>query len=548
MTEPTPPGQVPPGAPAPPPRQAPAVAPAPPLTTATLDLSDGEWHRMHPLTPLLQGGIVLIVLFGIIISNMQDRIVGIFIPKARIDEYTAEYNGDPIDWVLANNLLLVALGVVALILVIVIGAFYASWRVHKFRITEANVEVQKGILFRSHRRAPLDRVQGVNLTRPFIARLIGLAKLEVVGAGNDANVPLEYLTTKNAEEVRADILRLASGARLARQARISGTTLEQQRQHLLDKVGEGITGIVSGAERPVGEPASVVKIPTKRLVGSTLLSSNVLGLVVLVIGIIVVSTLATQPWGLFSLIPAGIALGGVTVSQFLKSMNYSIAPTPDGVRVTFGLTTTVTEILPPGRIHALSVGQSFLWRPLGWYRVRLIRMSGKNANQGQVDQFSVVLPVGKREDVEKVLALLMPDVARSDWAYAFEHGMLGPKQGDPFTVTPKRAWFIRPFSFKRNGYLLHPLALMLRRGKLWRSLAIFPLARSQSLKMSQGPIDRLARVGELHIHTVVGQFNGALAAVDRDNLQNLWTQTEQAIVAAESADRTHRWGASEGPA
>src|SRR5690606_41600386 len=45
--------------------------------------------------------------------------------------------------------------------------------------------VRSGVLFRTHRRAPLDRVQGVNLTRPMIARLFGLAKLEVVGAGLD---------------------------------------------------------------------------------------------------------------------------------------------------------------------------------------------------------------------------------------------------------------------------------------------------------------------------------------------------------------------------
>ncbi|WP_136053956.1 PH domain-containing protein, partial [Microbacterium sp. K24] len=92
------------------------------------------------------------------------------------------------------------------------------WRFHQFRITGDHVEVRKGIVFRSHRRAPLDRVQGVNLTRPFPARIIGLAKLEVVGAGNDANVDLEYLATSRAESVRSDILRLASGARAARQA------------------------------------------------------------------------------------------------------------------------------------------------------------------------------------------------------------------------------------------------------------------------------------------------------------------------------------------
>lgn len=504
------------------------------------NLTDGEWHRMHPLTPLLQGGIVLIVVFGVIISRSQEQLINIFVPRPDDMPKDVTFNGDPIDWVFANNLLLVALAVIAGVLLIFILGFYLSWRVHKFRITDANVEVMKGILFRSQRRAPLDRVQGVNLTRPFIARLIGLAKLEVVGAGNDANVPLEYLTTQNAEQVRADILRLASGARIAREARQAGVTTEQHRQHLLDTVGAGITGLISGAEAPVEEPESVVQIPTGRLVGSTLLSTQMFGLIVLTI-VIVLFSIFSQPWALLSMIPAILGLGGWIVSNLLKSLRYSIAPTRDGVRITFGLMTTVTEILPPGRIHALSVAQSFAWRPFGWYKIRLIRMSGKNTSAGQVDQFTTVLPVGKRADVEKVLALLMPDIAASDWHYAFEHGMLGPAARDPFTVTPKRAWFIRPLSFKRNGYLLHPLALLLRRGQLWRSLGIFPTARAQSVKMSQGPVDRLARVGSLQIHTVPGQFNGILAAVDTQNLMKVWRETESAMLIAAQQDHTHRW-------
>ena len=99
------------------------------------------------------------------------------------------------------------------ILLVLIGLFYLSWRFHTFRITGDDVEVRSGVMFRTHRRAPLDRVQGVNLTRPMFARLVGMAKLEVVGAGLDSNVKLEYLSTANAEAVRADILRLASGAR-----------------------------------------------------------------------------------------------------------------------------------------------------------------------------------------------------------------------------------------------------------------------------------------------------------------------------------------------
>src|SRR5690606_12994568 len=80
-------------------------------------------------------------------------------------------------------------------------------------------------------------------------------------------------------------------------------------------------------------------------------------------------------------IPLVIAVVGITWAQISKSLRYSIAPTPDGVRITYGLLTTVTETLPPGRIFAVEASQSLLWRPFGWWTVKINRMSGKSATQ-----------------------------------------------------------------------------------------------------------------------------------------------------------------------
>ena len=122
------------------------------------------------------------VVLGIVLTNMRDRLIAIFLPD---EGDFGDYDADPIDFIFENNLILAVLGGVVAIIVIVVVAFYVSWRFHTFRITGDAVEVRSGVLFRTHRRAPLDRVQGVNLTRPMIARLLGTAKLEVVGAGTD---------------------------------------------------------------------------------------------------------------------------------------------------------------------------------------------------------------------------------------------------------------------------------------------------------------------------------------------------------------------------
>ncbi len=533
-----------------------AHAPAEPPRVAP-KLSDGEWHRLHPLTPLFRGGLVLVVVAGIVIANLRDRLVYLFLPwlddDIDVDIDVEEFRGgDPIDFIIANNLYLVAGLALLGILLVLIGLFYLSWRFHTFRITGDDVEVRSGVLFRTHRRAPLDRVQGVNLTRPMFARLVGMAKLEVVGAGLDSNVKLEYLSTSNAEAVRADILRLASGRRLAEaradaaatgSADAAGAT---RRSAAASVVSAGINGLIAGAEEPVSEPESVVHIPVGRLIFSRLLSTSTLWLIAIIVAI-VVGSIAGTPWVLFTLVPALIGFGAYWVRTITRSLRYSIAPTPSGVRITFGLFTTITEILPPGRVHAVEVSQSVLWRPAGWWEVTVNRLSGRGLADGAADQFATVLPVGTREDVERVLRLLMPDLPESEWPLVFEHGLLGPKPDDPYTNTPRRARVLRPLSWKRNGLLLLPDALLLRRGAIWRKLAIFPLARLQSIGIEQGPIDRALSVASIRAHTIPGRVSGGLGILDRDAALGAFEGVEAAALAAASRDHSHRWAGEGGP-
>ncbi|GGM39972.1 PH domain-containing protein [Microbacterium saperdae] len=549
--------------PAPPAPSAAAGAPA----ADSLTLADGEWHRMHPLTPLFKGGLVLIIVAGIVIANMRDRVIAwvvdIFEPDAHYGDYTG---GDPVDWVLDNNLILIALLSVLGLLVVLILVFWFIWRFQQFRITGDHVEVRKGIIFRSHRRAPLDRVQGVNLTRPFPARIIGLAKLEVVGAGNDANVELEYLATGRAESVRADILRLASGARAARQNAVDAAggvpaapgAPATARAQLVGSMNDGVTGMITGVDLADVAPESVVKIPTGRLVGSQLISGVLwivfFGVIFAVaiggisIGALIDGEAASGFIGLGLVlgmgIPFVIAVVGITWAQISKSLRYSIAPTPDGVRITYGLLTTVTETLPPGRIFAVEVSQSLLWRPFGWWTIKINRMSGKSASQqqsGSAQQFNVVLPVGKRPDVERVLGLILPDVPASDIPLIWEHGVLGPIEGDPYRTIPKRAWWRRPVSWKRHGFAVTDFGLLLRRGVVWRKLAVFPLARLQGVSLSQGPIDRAQRVSGAQVHTAPGPITGLLSGLERDDALSLLDDVSRAAAAAAARDTTHRW-------
>lgn len=544
------------------------LPPVPPAPAGSESLADGEWHRLHPLTPLFKGGLVLIIVAGLMLNNFRDRIIfwaiGLFAPEeAHVGDYSG---GDPVDWVFENNLILVVLLVVLGVLIVLIALFWMVWRFQEFRISDEHVEVRKGIIFRSQRRAPLDRVQGVNLTRPFPARLIGMAKLEVVGAGTDANVPLEYLSTTKAETVRSDILRLASGARAAREARQHGGSLQSagtagattMRSQLIGSMNGGVNDLIGGVDLGDVAPESVVKIPTGRLVGSQVLAGVLwLAFFMLIFGVtlafVIPAILADGDEGAW-LGVVGIVLGvgvpfiiaafAIVWAQISRSLRYSIAPTPDGVRITFGLFTTVTETIPPGRIFAVEVTQSILWRPFGWWTIKINRMSGKSASQQQsstAQQFNIVLPVGTRADVERVLALVLPDMPEADRPLIWEQGIFGPQAGDPYQVLQRRGWWRRPFSWKRHGFAVTDFGVIMRRGNFWRKLAVFPLARMQGVSAAQGPIDRAQRVAALKVHSVTGPVLGDVVGIESTVLTAAVDDISRRAAAAAGRDHSHRW-------
>lgn len=500
----------------------------------TGDLADGEWHRLHPSTPLLRGGIAFIAILGIIIANLRERVIELIFGGGG-------YQGDPVDALVSRGLVPIALLIVAVALILFIAGFYLSWRMHTFRITDELVEVRSGILFRTHRKARLDRIQGINIVRPLFARIFGAARLEITGAGSDANVQLAYLASARADDLRRDILTLASGnsvggAAAAPAAPVGGV------------IGQRITELTAPELDPsLAEPTSVVSMHPGRLIGSTVLNTNSLIFVVLAIGGIVAATVMSELYVLFGVVPLLFGLGSYLVNRIVKSLRYTIAGTPDGVRVGYGLLSTSNETLPPGRIHSISISQQLLWRPFDWWEVKVNR-AGKSSTQGAAgQQNTTILPVGTRAEVFRVLELVLPglmpaDAIDGDVRRIVEAGLARATTDDGFTNSPRRAAVLRWFSWRRNGFSLRPDAVLLRRGAIWRELVVVPAARMQSVSLHQGPLDRALRLAGMNVHTVAGPISARLGAIDAEDASAFFRDVARTAIAAAAADRTHRWG------
>jgi putative membrane protein len=506
-------------------------------------LTDGEWHRLHPATPLLKGGIMFIAVAGIVISNLRERLVDAFLG-------VPGDNRDPLDQIYQRGLIGWAILIVLVVVLLCVGAFYLSWRMHSFRIGDEAVEVRSGIVFRTHRKARLDRIQGINIARPVIARIFGAAKLEVSVAGNDANVQLSYLASGLADGVRRDILRRASGVRAVE------TAVADARAGEGPPVSAPAPGVINQRiseffapelDPDAAPPASVVTIPPGRLIGSILLSGFTLFL--LAAGAALIVGVATgRLWLLFVFLPGLLGSASVYVNRFAKSLRYSIAGTPDGVRVGFGLLSTSNETLPPGRIHAVEVMQPLLWRPFGWWQIR-IDTAGHSRQKGAAGQpNTTMLPVGTVEDAARVLALVLPSFGTAAHRELIEAGMMSPGR-DGFTGAPRRAAWLRPLSWQRTGYSIVDGVILLRSGMIWRRLVIVPLARLQSLAVDQGPIERMLRLASAGLHTVDGPVHPRLSVIDRDQAVILFGSVAAEAIASADRDTSHRWNsAREGPA
>lgn len=528
--------------------------------TEATGLADGEWHRMHKATPLLRGGIAIIAVVGVIVANLRERIVSLVIGAP---DYPS---GDPVDVIVRHNFVWPAIGIAVVVIAACVGVFALSWRVQTFRVTPHAVEERSGILRRQERKARLDRIQGINVQRPVFARIFGAAKLEIVVAGNDANVHLAYLPSKVTETLRREILRLASGVRQGEAAGAGPTAAgaaspaepggepaaasPATMRHasamgiLADRMDELL--MPADLDPDAAPPASVVHMHPGRLAGSLVLSGPSMVMILIVLAMIAGASTG-RLWLIILIFPTVLSLGGLFVRRFSKALRYNIAGSAAGVRIGFGLLTTSSETIPPLRIHSVELLQPLLWRPFGWWQVRMNTAGHTHGKNSAGEARTTTLPVGGLRDVQRVLPLLLPgmnDEVRDAIAYA---GMDSRADQSAFSSAPSRARWLRPFSWRKTGYTIADGVIVVRRGAVWRRIVFVPLARMQSIEIEQGPARRILNLASADVHVIDGPVHPRLPVIDTRAAEELFTLVGAGAIAWADAETAVRLPAPSGP-
>ncbi|MDF2444495.1 MAG: putative rane protein [Subtercola sp.] len=532
---------------------------------AVEQLTDGGWHRLHWASPLLKGGIAFIAILAFVLANLRERLVELVIGQTGGPggsggdggqggggggDAGRNFNGDPISAIYETGFTGIAILIVIGVLLLAVALFAVAWRMHTFRIGADAVEVRSGVVFRHNRQARLDRIQGIHITRPLFARLFGAARIELNVAGQDAKVELSYLGSRQVDELRRELLRRASGvqraeaeAAVATAATASTTAPQSERAREAGILNRRVHELLGPELDPdTAPPESVVKITPLRLIGSLVVSEFTLVLLLVVAALFFSTFVLHRYFILFLLLPSVLGSLGYYVRRFSKAARYSIAATSDGVRVGFGLLSTSNDTLPPGRIHAIEVTQPILWRPMGWWMIRINRAGHASGRGSSSAPHTLLLPVGRLSDVEKVLALLLPGLAGADTQGLVMEGLVARgRAATGFSRAPRRAQWLRPFSWSRTGLARTGDAVLLRSGFFWRRLTVLPLARLQSVRVAQGPVRRMLDLAELHFNTIAGPVRAELGVIDRRAAVAVFTEVSAAAVAAARADSTHRW-------
>ena len=121
-------------------------------------------------------------------------------------------------------------------------------------------------------------------------------------------------------------------------------------------------------------------------------------------------------------------------------------------------------------------------------------------------------------------------------------GLVGRGAQGGFTSSPRGARWLDPIGWRRHGVLVTRAVLLARRGVLVRELDLVPHARTQSLALLQGPLQRRLGLASFAVHSTRGPVRPSVQHLPADVAATLLQQQAERAMSAR-ADSTHdgRW-------
>ncbi|MFB0611803.1 PH domain-containing protein [Aurantiacibacter poecillastricola] len=362
-----------------------------PVNTGT---ARGEWHRVHPLSMAVQ---------------MARTLASAVIPAVLVI-YGSASNGPAsagLSW--ATPYL-----VPILVLIIAINLFGAwlGWVRLRYRVGENDVRMEQGILSRSARSVPYERIQDVSLEQKLVPRLLGLVEVKFeTGAGGKEELRLAYVTEEQGETLRETVRALVEEEN-AEPAPLDATDRAAEPASVASERGELLFAMPPGrlflyglfnfslvvfavligtlqqfeAFLPFDVWGTIASIASNETLTSAEEAFSSYSFAARVAAIL---------YALVSVIAIGMVSG--VVRTFIQDWAFRLERTPKGFRRRRGLLTKTDVVMPIHRVQALIVKTGIIRRRFGWYGLSVISLAqdAKNANHE-------VAPFARMEEIAPI--------------------------------------------------------------------------------------------------------------------------------------------------
>ena len=406
------------------------------------------YRRLSPLTPVVRAPLLLLAFLGASWQQLLDQ-----------DDLTRT-------------------GLVLMVLLAAGGVYgFASWVRTKYWIDGEELRIDKGVLVRQSRRIRIDRLQGIDIVQPLLARVFRLAELRFdVASGSDREGALAFLPHDEALALRSVLL--------------------ERRDDL--RSGPSSPPVLPGRSTASAQPAVAAQpVPERQLarldlgllLGSLLFSTEtlLLGGAAAFLGTLFLLTGSFTFGG--GVVPAVAGLAFTLGKKLTAYYGFTVADSPGGLHVRRGLTALSSQTIAPVRVQGLVVSEPLLWRPFGWAKLD-VSVAGYQVTDPDLAQASsTLMPVAPREEVFRLV----------------QH-VLGGRDvtAVPVTAPPRQARWLAPLTSWAMALGQDPDLLVSRRGCWVRRLDVVPQERVQSVRISQGPAQRRLGLADVHIDSPPG--------------------------------------------
>jgi len=421
---------------------------------------------------------------------------------------------------------------------------YLAWSRLTYTVGEQDIRVESGILSRTARSVPYERIQDVSLEQKLVPRLFGLVEVKFeTGSGGGEDLSLTYLSADEGERLRRVIRARRAGHTLSgddrpqaeRDARVESEELSEP----LFTMGPRRLAIFGTFEFSLAVLAILIGLTQQfefllpfdlwdldawetRITGQSAYLSS-LGFGAQVIG----GVIAT-----ISLVIVGLATG--IVRTFLREWEFLLERTSRGFRRRRGLLTKTDVVMPVHRVQGLKIGTGLVRRLFGWHNLRFVSLAQDSGASNHV-----VAPFAKMAEIAPIVeqAGFHLPTEGAQWHRASEKYRFDSALGDslwflgaaiPVLIFAPSALFalipltlaviaavanLLAWRFHRHALddtqILATKGLLAPRSQLSRRLKL------HSVEISRGPIAKLRGYATVHLGLAGGQFSIPGVPIDR---------------------------------